>query len=152
MARLLGTSFSEQAKLVGFSRVTVVSIYGKWLKDVLDVHVLSKNLGSEACPLCKAGQAVAEADRTSECIAGAGTSVSENTVQRTLFNIPYPISTRWNTSWTLNPRPSFRYLVQCGTRYLRKSANDLSNICHSESLLYCVPWWAKRLLSRFSMF
>ena len=96
MARRLGTSISETARLVGCSRSAVVSVFNKWRNQG---ETTSKRRGVGRPPLItdvgrrRLGRQVKQdrrrtvAELTSDFNAGQSTSVSEHTVHRTLLTM-----------------------------------------------------------------
>ncbi|GBO32138.1 hypothetical protein AVEN_173386-1 [Araneus ventricosus] len=95
MARRLGTSITEIARLVGCSRSAVVSIHAKWINDsdtssrrqcVGRPRVIKKRT-SATVPLGKQNRRQTMAQLTAQYTAGTSASVSEHTVQRTLLDM-----------------------------------------------------------------
>ncbi|GBM40895.1 hypothetical protein AVEN_234031-1 [Araneus ventricosus] len=96
MARRLGTSITETARLVGCSRSAVVRIHAKWINDgdtsrtrqgVGRPRVI-KEKGRRRLPrLVKQNQRQTVAQLTAQYNSGPSATVSEHTVQRTLLDM-----------------------------------------------------------------
>ncbi|GBN63496.1 hypothetical protein AVEN_148374-1 [Araneus ventricosus] len=96
MARRLGTSITETARLVGCSRPAVVSIHTKWINDgdtsskrqgVNRPRVFKKRGCRRVSRLEKQNQRQTVAQLTAQYNAGPRASVSEHTVQLTLLDM-----------------------------------------------------------------
>ncbi|GBM40932.1 hypothetical protein AVEN_161577-1 [Araneus ventricosus] len=96
MARRLGTSFTETARLVGCSRSAVVSIHAKWINDgdtsskrqsVGSPHVMKEKGRRWLSRLVKQNRHPTVAQLTAQYNADPSASVSEHTVQRTLLDM-----------------------------------------------------------------
>ncbi|GBL99621.1 hypothetical protein AVEN_68875-1 [Araneus ventricosus] len=96
MARRLGTSITETARLVGCSRSAVVSIHAKWIndgdtssirQDVGRPLVIKEKLTSETVPLGKAKSAPDSVSADSPIQCSSKRKCSEHTIQRTLLDI-----------------------------------------------------------------
>ncbi|GBO01977.1 hypothetical protein AVEN_273698-1 [Araneus ventricosus] len=95
MARRLGTSITETARLVGCSRSAVVSIHPKWINDG-DTSSRRQGIGRplvikekgrrRLSRLVKQNRRQTVAQLTAQYNAGPSASVSEHTVQRTLLD------------------------------------------------------------------
>ncbi|GBO08805.1 hypothetical protein AVEN_107582-1 [Araneus ventricosus] len=96
MARRLGTTIIETARLVGCSRSAVVSINAKWINDG-DTSSRRQSVGRpcvikeegyrKLSRLVKQNRRQTVAQLTAEYNAGPSASVLEHTVQRTLLDI-----------------------------------------------------------------
>ncbi|GBM61172.1 hypothetical protein AVEN_102477-1 [Araneus ventricosus] len=92
MARRLGTSITETARLVGCSRSAVFSIHAKWINDG---HTSSRRQGvgrprvikEKGCCLVKQNRRQTVAQLTAQYNAGPSAEVLEHTVQRTLLDM-----------------------------------------------------------------
>lgn len=96
MARRLGTSITETARLVGCSRSAVVSIHAKWINDgdtssrrqgVGRPRVIKEKGRRRLSRLVKQNRRETVAQLTAQYNAGPSASVSEHTVQRTLLDM-----------------------------------------------------------------
>lgn len=96
MARRLGTSITETARLVGCSRSTVVSTYAKWMKDgetssrrhgVGRPHAIQEKGRRRLSRMVKQNRSQTVAQLTAQYNAGPSGNVSEHTVQRTLLDM-----------------------------------------------------------------
>ncbi|GBM72218.1 hypothetical protein AVEN_244006-1 [Araneus ventricosus] len=97
MARRLGTSITESARLVGCSRSAVVSIHAKWINDsdtssrrqgVGHPRVIKEKGRRRLSNLVKQNwRQTTVAQLTAQYNAGPSESVSEHTVQRTLLDM-----------------------------------------------------------------
>ncbi|GBL74166.1 Transposable element Tc1 transposase [Araneus ventricosus] len=96
MARRLGTSITEIARLVGCSRSAVVSIHAKWINDgdtssrrqgVGRPRVIKKKGRLSLSRLVKQNRRQTVAQLTAQYNAGPSASVSEHTVQLTLSDM-----------------------------------------------------------------
>ncbi|GBM65331.1 hypothetical protein AVEN_12097-1 [Araneus ventricosus] len=96
MARRLGTSITETARLVGCSRSAVVSIHAKWINDgdtssrrqcVGRPRVIKETGRRRLSRLVKQNRRQIVAQLTAQHNAGSSASVSEHTVQRTLLDM-----------------------------------------------------------------
>ncbi|GBN00554.1 hypothetical protein AVEN_76604-1 [Araneus ventricosus] len=96
MARRLGTSITETARLVGCSRSVVVSIHAKWINDG-DTSSRRQGVGSPRVikdkgrrrlyRLVKQNRCQTVAQLTALYNKGPRASVSKHTVQRTLLDM-----------------------------------------------------------------
>ncbi|GFV97223.1 transposable element Tcb1 transposase [Trichonephila clavipes] len=96
MARRLGTSISETARVVGCSRSTVVSTYAKWMNDgetsskrhgVGRPHAIKEKNHRRLSRMVKQNWSQAMAQLTAQYNAGPSRTVSEHTVQRALLDM-----------------------------------------------------------------
>ncbi|GBM86404.1 hypothetical protein AVEN_247443-1 [Araneus ventricosus] len=96
MARRLGTSITETARLVGCSQSAVVSIYAKWINEGdtssrrqgVDRTRVTKEKGRRRLSRwVKQNRRQTVAQLTAQYNAGPRASVSEHTVQRTLLDM-----------------------------------------------------------------
>ncbi|GBL75234.1 hypothetical protein AVEN_194466-1 [Araneus ventricosus] len=96
MARSLGTSITETARLVGCSRSAVMSIHAKWINDgdtssrrqgVGRPRVIKEKRRRRLSRLVKQNRRQTVAQLTAQYNAGPSASVSEHTVQRTLLDM-----------------------------------------------------------------
>ncbi|GBM59333.1 hypothetical protein AVEN_207089-1 [Araneus ventricosus] len=96
MARRLGTSITETARLVGCSRFAVVCIHAKWINDgdtnsrrqgVGHPRVIKEKGRRRLSRLVKQNRRQTVAQLTVQYNAGPSASVSEHTVQRTLLDM-----------------------------------------------------------------
>ncbi|GBN10362.1 hypothetical protein AVEN_58293-1 [Araneus ventricosus] len=96
MARRLGKSITETARLVGCSRSAVVSNHAKWINDgdtsnrrqgVRRPRVMKETGRRSLSRLVKQNRRQTVAQRTAQYNAGPSASVSEHTVQRALLNM-----------------------------------------------------------------
>ncbi|GBN96360.1 hypothetical protein AVEN_44547-1 [Araneus ventricosus] len=96
MARRVGTSITETARLVGCSRSAVVSIHAKWINEgdtssrrqgVGRPRVIKEKGRRRLFRLVKQNRRQTVAQLTAQYNAGPSASVSEHTVQRTLLNM-----------------------------------------------------------------
>ncbi|GBM36947.1 hypothetical protein AVEN_231487-1 [Araneus ventricosus] len=96
MARRLGTSITETARLVGCSRSAVVSIHAKWINDgdtssrrqgVGHPRVSKEKGRRRLSRLVKQNRRQTVAQLTAQYNAGPSASVSEHTIQRTLLDM-----------------------------------------------------------------
>ncbi|GFU71879.1 transposable element Tcb1 transposase [Trichonephila clavipes] len=96
MARRLGTSISETARLVGFSRSTFVSTYAKWMNDgetssrrhgVGRLHAIKEKGHRRLSRMVKQNWSQAVAQLTAQYDAGPSRIVLEHTVQWTLLDM-----------------------------------------------------------------
>ncbi|GBM24486.1 hypothetical protein AVEN_254004-1 [Araneus ventricosus] len=96
MARKLGTSNIETARLVSCSRSAVVSIYAKWINDgdtsstrqgVGPPRVIKGKGRRRLSRLVKQNRSQTVAQLTAQYNAGPSASVSEHTAQRTLLDM-----------------------------------------------------------------
>ncbi|GBM96146.1 hypothetical protein AVEN_128286-1 [Araneus ventricosus] len=94
MARRLGTSITETARLVGCSRSAVVSIHAKWINDGDTSsrrqgrpRVIKEKGRRRLSRLVKQNRRQTVAQLTAQYNAGPSASVSEHTVQRTLLDM-----------------------------------------------------------------
>ncbi|GBM61631.1 hypothetical protein AVEN_122248-1 [Araneus ventricosus] len=96
MARRLGTSITETARLVGCSLSAVVSIHAKWINDcdtssrrqcVGRPRVVREKGRRRLSRLVKQNRRQTVAQLTAQYNAGPSASVSEQTVQRTLLDV-----------------------------------------------------------------
>ncbi|GBM12195.1 hypothetical protein AVEN_21004-1 [Araneus ventricosus] len=96
MARRLGTSITETARLVGCSRSAVVSIHAKWINDGDNIsrrqgvgrpRVIKEKGRRRLSRLVKQNRRQTVAQLTAQYNAGSSVSVSENTVQQTLLDM-----------------------------------------------------------------
>ncbi|GBN45201.1 hypothetical protein AVEN_167578-1 [Araneus ventricosus] len=96
MARRLGTSITETARLVGCSRSAVVSIHAKWINDgvtssrrqgVGRPRVIKEKGRRRLSRLVKQNRRQTMAQLTAQYNAGPSASVSEHTVQRALLDM-----------------------------------------------------------------
>ncbi|GBM57919.1 hypothetical protein AVEN_205994-1 [Araneus ventricosus] len=94
MARRLGTSITETARLVGCSRSAVVSIHAKWINDgdtssrrqsVGRPRVIKEKGRRRLSRFVKQNRRQTVAQLTAQYNADPSASVSEHTVQRTLL-------------------------------------------------------------------
>ncbi|GBO32269.1 hypothetical protein AVEN_135358-1 [Araneus ventricosus] len=95
MARRLGTSITETARLVGCSRSADVSIHAKWINDG-DTSSRRQGVGRPCAikekgrrrlsRLVKQNRRQTVAHLTAQYNAGPSASISEHTVQRTLLD------------------------------------------------------------------
>ncbi|GFX20278.1 transposable element Tcb1 transposase [Trichonephila clavipes] len=95
MARRLGTSISETARVVGCLRSAVVSTYAKWMNDgetssrrhgVGRSHAIKKSHQRLSC-MVKQNRSQTVAQLTAQYNAGPSRTVSEHTVQRALLDM-----------------------------------------------------------------
>ncbi|GBN88135.1 hypothetical protein AVEN_63433-1 [Araneus ventricosus] len=96
MARRLGTSITETARLVRCSRSAVVTIHAKWINDgdtssrrqgVGRPRVIKENVRRRLSRLVKQNRRQTVAQLTAQYNAGPSASISEHTVQRTLLDM-----------------------------------------------------------------
>ncbi|GBM70122.1 hypothetical protein AVEN_151582-1 [Araneus ventricosus] len=96
MARRLGTSITETARLVACSRSVVVSIHAKWINDgdassrrqgVGRPCVIKEKGRRRLSRLVKQNRRQTVAQLTAQYNAGPSASVSEHTVQRTVLDM-----------------------------------------------------------------
>ncbi|GBO04011.1 hypothetical protein AVEN_74915-1 [Araneus ventricosus] len=96
MARRLGTSITETARLVGCSRSAVVSIHAKWINDgdtssrrqgVGHSSVIKEKGPRRLSRLVKQNWRQTVAQLTAQYNACPSANVSEHTVQRTLLDM-----------------------------------------------------------------
>ncbi|GBM81189.1 hypothetical protein AVEN_197331-1 [Araneus ventricosus] len=97
MARRLGTSITETARLVGCSRSAVVSIHAKWINDgdgissgrqgVGRPRVVKEKGRRRLSRLVKQNRCQTVAQLTTQYNAGPSPSVSEHSVQLTLLDM-----------------------------------------------------------------
>ncbi|GBM92151.1 hypothetical protein AVEN_202722-1 [Araneus ventricosus] len=96
MARRLGTSITETARLVGCSRSAVVSIHAKWINDgdtisrrqgVGRPRVIKEKSRRRLSRLAKQNRLQIVAQLTAQYNAGPRASVSKHTVERTLLDM-----------------------------------------------------------------
>ncbi|GBN13400.1 hypothetical protein AVEN_69185-1 [Araneus ventricosus] len=96
MTRRLGTSITETARLVSFSRSEVVSIHANWINDgdtssrrqgVARPRVIKEKGRRRLSRLVKQNRRQTMAQLTVQYNAGSSASVSEQTVQRTLLDM-----------------------------------------------------------------
>ncbi|GBN37285.1 hypothetical protein AVEN_160868-1 [Araneus ventricosus] len=96
MARRLGTSLTETARLVDCSRSAVVSIHAKWIDDgdtssrrqgVGRPRVIKEKGRRRLFLLVKRNRRLTVAQLTAQYNAGPSASVSENTVQQALLDM-----------------------------------------------------------------
>ncbi|GBO20836.1 hypothetical protein AVEN_263985-1, partial [Araneus ventricosus] len=89
MARRLGTSITEIARLVGCSRSAVVTIHAKWINDG-DTSSRRQGVSSPRVIKEKGHRRLSRltvAQLTARYSAGPSANVSEHTVQRTLLDM-----------------------------------------------------------------
>ncbi|GBN20240.1 hypothetical protein AVEN_46234-1 [Araneus ventricosus] len=96
MARRLGTSIAERARLVVCSRSVIVSIHAKWINDgytssrrhgVRRPHVIKEKGRRRLSRWVKQNRHQIVAQLTVQYNAGPSVSVSEHTVQQTLMDM-----------------------------------------------------------------
>ncbi|GFW86552.1 transposable element Tcb2 transposase [Trichonephila clavipes] len=96
MARRLGTSISETARVVGCLRSTVVSIYAKWMNDgetsnrrhgVGRPHAIKEKSHRRLSRMMKQNRSHTVVQLTAQYNAGLSRTVPEHTVQRTLLDM-----------------------------------------------------------------
>ncbi|GBO35762.1 hypothetical protein AVEN_198357-1 [Araneus ventricosus] len=96
MARRLGTSITETARLVGCSRSAVVSIHSKWINDgdttsrlqcVGRPRVIKEKGRRRLSRLVTQNWRQIAAELTAQYNADPSASISEHTVQRTLLDM-----------------------------------------------------------------
>ncbi|GBM31321.1 hypothetical protein AVEN_91311-1 [Araneus ventricosus] len=96
MARRLGTSITETARLVGCSRSAVVSIHAKWINDgdtsnrrqgVGRPRVFKEKARRRLSRLVKQNRRQTVAQLIAQYNAHPSASVSEHTIQRTLLDM-----------------------------------------------------------------
>ncbi|GBM76409.1 Transposable element Tc1 transposase [Araneus ventricosus] len=96
LVRRLGSSITETARLVGFSRSAVVSIHAKWINDgdtssrlqgVDRPRVIKEKGRRRLSRLVKQNWRQTVAQLTAQYNAGPSANVSEHTVQRTLLDM-----------------------------------------------------------------
>ncbi|XP_055944391.1 uncharacterized protein LOC129975354 [Argiope bruennichi] len=96
IARRLGTSISETARLVGCARSTVVSTYAKWMNDgescsrrhgVGRPHPIKEKGHRRLSRMVKQNRSQTVAQLTAKYNAGTSRIVSEHTFQRTLLDM-----------------------------------------------------------------
>ncbi|GBN04611.1 hypothetical protein AVEN_214981-1 [Araneus ventricosus] len=96
MARTLGTSITETARLVGCSRSAVVSIHAKWINDgdtssrrqgVGRPRVIKEKGHQRLHSSSKQNRRQTVAQLTAQYNADPSASVSEHTAQRTLLDM-----------------------------------------------------------------
>ncbi|GBM96662.1 hypothetical protein AVEN_29480-1 [Araneus ventricosus] len=96
MARRLGTSITETARLVGCSRSAVISIHAKWINDgdissrrqgVGRPRVIKEKGRRRLSRLVKQNRSQTVDQLTAQYNADPSASVSEHTVQRTLLDM-----------------------------------------------------------------
>ncbi|XP_054711340.1 uncharacterized protein LOC129220929 [Uloborus diversus] len=96
MARRLGTSISETARLVSCSRLTVVSTYAKWMNDgetssrrhgIGRPHAIEVKCRRRLSRMVKQNQSQTVAQLTAQYNGEPSRIVSKHTVQRTLLDM-----------------------------------------------------------------
>ncbi|GBM51958.1 hypothetical protein AVEN_194254-1 [Araneus ventricosus] len=96
MARRLGTSITETARLVRCSRSDFVSIHAKWINDgdtsrrrqgISRPRVIKEKRRRRLSRLVKQNRRQTVAQLTAQYNAGPSLSVSDHTVQRTLLDM-----------------------------------------------------------------